>query len=139
MGQRHDQVPDVPRDALLLWGRGISQFAGMVAPMGDVFLPNPAALCGCRGANAASVARWNPGLVVLIGAGDLVRMTSLVCLPIFGVGALMAARRDVLQEWARKVERGGWAGLLAGSIVLLCSRWMFPQLPVARAQLAAHY
>lgn len=72
-------------------------------------------------------------LVVLIGAGEMIHMSSLVCLPIFGVGALMATRRDVLEDWARKVGRCGWPGLLTASILLLCSRWMFPQSPVVMA------
>ena len=72
-------------------------------------------------------------LVVLIGAGEMIHISSLVCLPIFGVGALMATRRDVLEDWARKVGRWGWTGLLTASILLLCSRWMVPQSSVVMA------
>lgn len=42
----------------------------------------------------------------------------------------MAAKRDALHQWAAKIGRWGWTGLLVLSIGLLCSRWMFPQLPV---------
>jgi peptidoglycan/LPS O-acetylase OafA/YrhL len=73
------------------------------------------------------------GLVLLIGAGQQLGVITLVCLPVFGLGVLMAARRDTLHKWAAKIGRWGWTGLLVLSIVLLCSRWMFPQLPVGMA------
>lgn len=73
------------------------------------------------------------GLVLLIWAGEQLHVTTLVCLSIFGIGVLMAARREVLQKWAAKMGRWGWMGLIVLSIVLLCSRWIFPQLPIGVA------
>ncbi|WP_248759606.1 acyltransferase [Pseudarthrobacter sp. SSS035] len=73
------------------------------------------------------------GLLLLIAAGNLMNIALPVYLSMFGVGAMVAARRDVLQRWGRKFGRWGWAGLLVASIVLLCSRWLFPQLPVSIA------
>lgn len=71
------------------------------------------------------------GLLLLIAAGNLMNIALPVYLSMFGVGAMLAARRDVLERWGRKLGRWSWAGLLTASIVFLCSCWLFPQLSVS--------
>lgn len=76
---------------------------------------------------------WLPclvGLLLLVAAGNLVYSALPVFMPMFGIGVLMAERRDVLERWGRALRFWGWAGLLGLSMVLVCSRWLFPQLPV---------
>ena len=70
------------------------------------------------------------GLFLIIAVGNMLYAALPVYLPMFGVGVLMAARRDVLERWGRKLGPFGWAGLIVASVVLLCSQWLFPQLPV---------
>lgn len=57
-------------------------------------------------------------------------ITLLVYLPMFGIGVLMASGQDILKGWGCKLGSWAWAGILAASLVLLCSRWLFLQLPV---------
>jgi len=76
---------------------------------------------------------WLPclvGLLLLVAAGNIVYSALPVFMPMFGIGVLMAERRDVLERWGRALRFWGWAGLLGLSMVLVCSRWLFPQLPV---------
>ncbi|MEJ1192821.1 acyltransferase family protein [Pseudarthrobacter sp. CCNWLW207] len=70
------------------------------------------------------------GLFLIIAVGNVQYAALPVFLPMFGVGVLMATRRDVLERWGRKLGPFGWAGLLVASLILLCSHWLFPQLPV---------
>lgn len=123
----HAEAPDVLRDALLLLGTGNlnsplwslqwEMFFSLLLPLYVV------AALRCRRGWLVGLA----GLVILIGAAQQLRMITLVCLPIFGIGVLMALRLDTLQKWAVKMGRWEWMGLVLLSIVLLCSRWMLPQ------------
>lgn len=130
---QHDEAPSVFRDALLLLGTGNlnsplwslqwEMFFSLLLPLYVV------AALRFRGKWLVCLA----GLVLLIGAGQHLGATTLVCLPIFGIGVLMATRRDELHNWAAKIGLWGWTVLLVLSIVLLCSRWIFPQVPVGIA------
>lgn len=130
---QHDEAPNVFSDALLLLGTGNlnsplwslqwEMYFSLLLPLYVV-----AALRFRRGWLVCLA-----GLVLLIGAGQQLGVMTLVCLPIFGIGVLMAARRDALHKWAAKIGRWGWAGLLVLAIVLLCSQWIFPRLPVGIA------
>jgi peptidoglycan/LPS O-acetylase OafA/YrhL len=129
----HDEAPNVMNDAVLLWGTGNlnSPLWSLQWEMSFSILLPLYVVVALRFRR-----RWLvglTGLVVLIGVGELVRISALVCLPIFGVGVLMSARRHTLVEWATKIGRWGWAGLLVLSVVLLSSRWIFPQFPVGIA------
>lgn len=124
----HDETHNVLADALLLSGAG-----SLNSPLWSLqWEMTFSLLLPLYVVAAMRFRRWwlvsIAGLVLLIGAGELMGMTGPVYLPIFGVGALMAARRDVLQEWAGKAGRWGWMSLAAASLTLLCFRWMFPQL-----------
>jgi peptidoglycan/LPS O-acetylase OafA/YrhL len=70
------------------------------------------------------------GLFLLIGGAETLYLTEIAYLLVFGVGALMATRRDVLETWAHSLGKSGWAVLLVISMFLLSSRWLFPQLAV---------
>lgn len=70
------------------------------------------------------------GLVTLIAAGNILYLALPVYMPMFGIGVLMAVHRESLESWGRGLGGWMWAGLLVVSIILLCSRWIFPQLPV---------
>jgi peptidoglycan/LPS O-acetylase OafA/YrhL len=70
------------------------------------------------------------GLVTLIAAGNILYLALPVYMPMFGIGVLMAVHRETLESWGRELGGWMWAGLLVVSIILLCSRWLFPQLPV---------
>lgn len=71
------------------------------------------------------------GLVIWIGIAEMTKSAGPVFLPMFGIGALMAIRRDALEQWAGKVGPWGWRGLITTSMILLCSDWLFPELPVS--------
>lgn len=129
----HDETPNILADAFLLRGAG-----SLNSPLWSLqweilfslILPFyvAAAICIRRA--------WIPGLVglfVLIAAGNIMYTALLVYLPMFGVGVLMAARRDVLEKWGRQLARWAWTGLFAASLVLICSRWLFLQLSVVIA------
>lgn len=70
------------------------------------------------------------GLLVVIGAAEVTNLAGPVFLPMFGLGAMMATKRDALERWARRVSPWGWSALVTLLMILLCSRWLFPQLPV---------
>lgn len=130
---QHDEVPNVFSDALLLMGSG-----KLNSPLWSLQWEMYFSLLLPLYVVAASRLRrgWLvclAGLVLLIGIGQQFGVSTLVGLPIFGVGALMAARRDALHKWASRIGRWGWTGLLVLSMVLLCSQWIFPQLPVGIA------
>ncbi|MEV8133607.1 acyltransferase [Pseudarthrobacter oxydans] len=77
------------------------------------------------------------GMILLIGAGGALNVDSLVYLPMFGIGVLMAAWRKELQGLAEKLHRWTWCMLISSSIVLLCAKWVFPQLPGSTAMATA--
>lgn len=68
------------------------------------------------------------GLLVLTGVGAVLDARALIYLPMFGVGVLMAARRDRLAEWALRMGRWSWTAVLLLAAALLSSHWTFPAL-----------
>lgn len=72
-------------------------------------------------------------LILLIGLTDLINMVGPTHLPIFGVGVLMAARRDKLHSWATKFNSRSWGLLFVASVMLLTVHWVAPQFLMARA------
>lgn len=124
----HDELPKVLSDALLLWGAG-----SLNSPLWSLQWEMTFSLLLPLYVVAAEAfrRRWLvgiAGLAVLIGAGAMVHMTGPVYILIFGVGALMATRLDVLEGWSRRIGRWGWMSLFGASMVLLSFRWVFPQV-----------
>lgn len=126
----HDERHNVLADALLLRGAG-----SLNSPLWSIQWEMLFSLLLPLYVIAAIRIRraWIPGVVgifLLIAAGNITNMELSVYLPMFGIGVLMAARRDILKGWGHKLGRWAWAGMLTASLILLCSRWLFPQLPV---------
>lgn len=126
----HDEPPNILVDAFLLRGVG-----SLNSPLWSLQWEMLFSLLLPLYVVAAVRMRraWLPalaGLFLIIALGNMMYMALPVYLPMFGVGVLMAARRDVLETWGRKLGPWAWASLLVASIVLLCSQWLFPQLPV---------
>jgi len=125
----HDEAPTVVADAFLLRGAG-----SLNSPLWSlqwemqfsIVLPLYVVLA-LRFRRA-----WLPclvGLFLLVAGGNIIYSPLPLFMPMFGIGVLMAERRDVLERWGLALKFWGWAGLLGLSMVLLCSRWLFPQLP----------
>ncbi|MDQ0147984.1 peptidoglycan/LPS O-acetylase OafA/YrhL [Pseudarthrobacter niigatensis] len=72
-------------------------------------------------------------LIMLIGLADLINVVGPAYLPIFGVGVLMAARRDRLHAWATKLNSRSWGLLFVASLMLLNVHWVAPPFLMARA------
>ena len=66
------------------------------------------------------------GLLAVIAAGSATGHPTLVYLPIFGLGALMAVHRDRLQQGTGRLGAPGSALLLAVAAALLLARWWSP-------------
>ncbi|MEV8083754.1 acyltransferase family protein [Pseudarthrobacter oxydans] len=132
----HDEAPHVLADAFLLRGAGSLNSPLWSLQWEMLFsLLLPIYVIGAR-----SLGRYGlPGLLglfILMAAGNLMRSPLLVYMTMFGVGVLMASQREVLGQWGRKLGRSAWLGLIAASVILLCSRWLFPPLPVGIATAA---
>jgi len=132
----HDEAPNVLVDAFLLRGAG-----SLNSPLWSLQWEMLFSLLLPLYVVAATRIRraWLPclvGLLLIIAGGNMVYMALPVYLPMFGVGVIMAARREQLERWGRKLPPWGWVTLLGASMVLLCSQWLFPQLP-ATISLAA--
>jgi len=69
------------------------------------------------------------GLLALTGAGSMLDIRALIYLPMFGIGVLMAVRKDRLATWAGRMDALLWAALLLVAGVLMSSHWTFPSLP----------
>ncbi len=132
----HDEVPNVLVDAFLLRGAGSLNsplWSLQWEMLFSLLLPlYVVAAVRMRRAWLVGLA----GLFLIIALGNIVYIAIPVYLPMFGVGVLMAARRDVLERWGRKLGPAGWASLLVASMVLLCSQWLFPRIPVVIAMAA---
>ena len=126
----HDEAPNVITDALLLWGAGQLNSPLWSLQWEMIF----SLLLPLYWVAAAFFRRAWPlavcVLVLLIAAAELSHEAGLEFLPMFGIGALMAAAREELERWALKLRRRGWLALVVTSLVLICSHWLFPQLPV---------
>lgn len=132
----HEEAPNVLADAFLLRGAG-----SLNSPLWSLQWEMLFSLLLPLYVVAALRIRraWLPclaGLVVIIMGGNMMYAALPVYLPMFGVGVLMAARREHLERWGQKLRPWGWASMLVASLVLLCSQWLFPQLP-ATISLAA--
>lgn len=127
----HDEAPNVLSDGFLLMGAGQLNSPLWSLQWEMIFsLLLPLYWLGAERFRRVWILVAS-GLILLIGAAELTHLAGLVFLPMFGIGALMAARRDVLEGWAAKLGPREWWGLVITSIVLMCSHWLFPQLPVA--------
>lgn len=126
----HGEPANVLRDAFLLRGAGSLNSPLWSLQWEILFsLLLPLYVIAAIGFQRA----WLPGLVglfLLIAVGNMAYMPLPVYMPMFGVGVLMAVRRQTLAGWGRKLGGWGWACLFVVSMALLCSRWLFPQLPV---------
>lgn len=74
---------------------------------------------------------WLPCLLTLfslIAVGTVMYLPAIVYMSMFGIGVLLAVRRDSLEQFGRTLSRVKWIGLIASSLLLLSSRWLFPQL-----------
>lgn len=132
----HDEPPHVLADAFLLRGAGLLNSPLWSLQWEMLFsLLLPIYVIGAR-----KLGSYGPpgllGIFILMAVGNLMRSPLLVYMSMFGVGVLMAAQREVLERWGRKIGPLAWLSLIAASITLLCSRWLFPQLPVAIAMAA---
>lgn len=75
---------------------------------------------------------WLPCLLTLfslIAVGTVTYLPAIVYMSMFGIGVLMAVRKNRLEQFGRTLSRVKWGGLIASSLLLLSSRWLFPQLP----------
>lgn len=75
---------------------------------------------------------WLPCVLTLfslIAVGTVTYLPAIVYMSMFGIGVLLASRRDALERFGRNLSRVRWTGLFASSLLLLSSRWLFPQLP----------
>ncbi|MDR6413631.1 acyltransferase [Pseudarthrobacter sulfonivorans] len=129
----HDDAPNVLVDGFLLLGTGSLNTPLWSLQWEMVFsLLLPLYLFV-----AVRIGRaWLPslvGLILLIAVGGMMAMAPPVFLSMFGIGVLMASKREMLEKWGRRLGRRAWATLLVASMVLLCSRWMLPQLPMGIA------
>ncbi|MET3206655.1 UNVERIFIED_ORG: peptidoglycan/LPS O-acetylase OafA/YrhL [Arthrobacter sp. UYEF13] len=129
----HDEAPNVLEDAFLLRGSG-----SLNSPLWSLQWEMLFSLLLPLYVVAAVHIRraWIPGLAglfLITAAGSMLYTELPVYLPMFGIGVLMATRQHVLKEWGRQLGRWAGAGVVTASLVLLCSRWLFPQLPVVIA------
>lgn len=127
----HAQMPNVFRDALLLGGSGALNsplWSLQWEMLFSLFLP-VYLLAALRFRRLWFIGAV--GLILLIGVGNVLHSTALIYMPMFGIGVLMACRRDLLEQLAGRLTRWSWAGIVTASLVLLCSNWIFPQVPGA--------
>lgn len=133
----HDQVPNLLRDSILLGGAGALNSPLWSLRWEMIFsLLLPVYLLAALRFKQL----WLAGVaasIVLIGVGAAVDMRAFVYLPMFGIGVLMAVRRDELERLAEKLPRWSWPALMVSSMILLSAMWTFPWLPVATAMAAA--
>ncbi|MDQ0800408.1 acyltransferase [Arthrobacter sp. SLBN-112] len=124
----HDEAPYPLRDMLLVLGTGQLNSPLWSLRWELVFSLSLPVYCV---AAIALKRLWLPGIVLLLAAtagGELAGSAALACLPIFGIGVLMARHRDELERWAGKLGSWSWRLLIAASLFLLSSRWLFPHL-----------
>ncbi|UUL77630.1 acyltransferase [Pseudarthrobacter sp. Fe7] len=125
----HDESPNVFSDGLLIGGADALNsplWSLQWEMLFSITLPLYVALA-LRIRNA-----WLPCLLTLfslIALGTVTYLPAIVYMSMFGVGVLLALRRDSLEQFGRTLSRVKWGGLIASSLLLLSSRWLFPQLP----------
>lgn len=124
----HDEAPYPVRDMLLVLGTGQLNSPLWSLRWELVFSLALPLYCGA----ALALRRlWLPGvgmLIAAVAAGEMLGSAALACLPIFGIGVLMARHRDVLDRWAGNFGPWSWPLLIVASFFLLSSRWLFPHL-----------
>jgi peptidoglycan/LPS O-acetylase OafA/YrhL len=67
-------------------------------------------------------------LLSLTALGSGQESQSLMYLPMFGVGVMMAVERETMAAWAPRVTRAGWLLLVVLSLALFNDRWTVPIL-----------
>ncbi|MEE9098237.1 acyltransferase family protein [Pseudarthrobacter phenanthrenivorans] len=72
---------------------------------------------------------WIFVLALFIGLAQASNMAAPVFLPMFGMGVLMAARHGLLIRWAARLPQVGWYFVVAVSLFLLLTPWLFPRQP----------
>lgn len=125
----HDESPNVLADGVLLggadslnsplWSLQWEMLFSLTLPLYVVL--------ALRVRNA-----WLPCLLTLfslVAVGTVTYLPVIVYMSMFGIGVLLAVRRDTLEQTGRTLSRVKWIGLIASSLLLLSSRWLFPQLP----------
>ena len=125
----HDESPNVFADAALIGGADALNsplWSLQWEMLFSITLPLYVVLA-LRIRNA-----WLPcvlALFSLIAVGTVTYIPTIVYMSLFGIGVLLAARRVALEQFGRNLSRVQWIGLIASSLLLLSSRWLFPQLP----------
>lgn len=127
---KHDETPNVVFDAVLLggasmlngplWSLRYEMLFSLLLPLYVILVPPIRRL-------------WFPalaGLLLLIAVGNIIYSPLPVYMPMFGIGVLMASRREDLEKWGGKLRTSGWIAVVTASLFLLCSRWLLPQLPL---------
>lgn len=85
------------------------------------------------GALRIGVTAWLPGLLgllSLIAIGTVLSAPAVVYMSMFGIGVLLAVRQEALKSVGGSLSRKKWAVVVSCSMLLLCSRWIFPELPI---------
>lgn len=125
----HDESPNVFADGILVGGAGSLNsplWSLQWEMLFSITLPLYVMLA-LRIRNA-----WLPcflTLFSLIAVGTVLYVPAIVYMSMFGIGVLLAVRRDALEHFGGNLGRVRWIGLVASSMLLLSSRWLFPQLP----------
>lgn len=125
----HDQSPNVFADAALIGGADALNsplWSLQWEMLFSITLPLYVVLA-LRIRNA-----WLPcflTLFSLIAVGTVTYIPAIVYMSMFGIGVLLAARKVSLEQFGRSLSRVQWTGIFASSLLLLSSRWLFPQLP----------
>lgn len=122
----HADEPNIVRDLLLLLGTGQLNSPLWSLQWELIFtLLLPIYLLGAVCFRRA----WLLGvllLAVFIGVAEGIGSAAPVFLPMFGIGVLMAARQDLLNDWAARMPVIGWHIVLTVSMFLLLTPWLFP-------------
>lgn len=125
----HAEEPYIVRDLLLLLGTGQLNSPLWSLQWELLFtLLLPVYLLGAVYLRRA----WLLGILMLavfIGAAEASNSAAPVFLPMFGIGVLMAARRDLLTDWAARVPVIVWHIVVTVSMFLLVMPWLFPGQP----------
>ncbi len=125
----HDEAPNILADGVLVGGAG-----SLNSPLWSLQweMLFSLALPLYAGLAARIRSAWLPCLLTffsLIAVGTVLFAPAVVYMSMFGIGVLLAARRNTLERFGRDLSQVKWIGLVLFSMLLLSSRWLFPQLP----------
>jgi len=124
----HDESPNVVVDGVLIGGAG-SLNSPLWSLQWEMLFSLALPLYAVLAARIRSA--WFPCLLTsfsLIAVGTVLSVPAVVYMSMFGIGVLLAAKRNALERFGRDLSRAKWIGLVASSMLLLSSRWLFPQL-----------